>query len=78
MSVDSCYGGAGYRHWGGPGYTSTDVPEFEVDSLGLDVLDPKRPELVWRGNATAEIIPASTPEEREAVRRMLERFPPTP
>ena len=82
-SVDSYYGGAGYRHWGGPGYTTTYVREFEVGSLVLDVLDPRSKELIWRGSATAEIIPGATPEEREArireaVRRMLERFPPKP
>jgi len=82
-SVDDYYGGAGYRHWGGPGFTTTYVREFEVGSLVLDLLDPKSRELVWRGSATAEIIPTATPEEREArireaVRRMLERFPPKP
>jgi hypothetical protein len=80
-TIDDYYGGVGYRHWPRPGYSQTYVHEFEVGSLMLDVLDPRSRELIWRGTAQAEILPAATPEEREArvregVRRILERFPP--
>lgn len=80
-TIDDYYGSAGFRHWSGPGYTQTYVSEVEVGTLMLDVLDARSHELIWRGTAQAEVIADATPEEREArvreaVRRMLERFPP--
>ncbi len=80
-TIDDYYGGVGYRHWSRPGYSHTYVFELEVGTLMLDVLDPRSRELIWRGTAKAEIVPDAAPEQREArireaVRRMLERFPP--
>ncbi len=80
-TIDDYYGGVGYRHWSRPGYSQTYVREFEVGTLMLDVLDARSRELVWRGTAQAEIVTNATPEQRdarvrEAVHRMLERFPP--
>jgi len=76
--------------WTGPGHGSgrrsspmaRDVEfAWEAGSLVLDVLDPSGSKLLWRGTAEAEVDPAATPEEsearaREAVERLLERFPP--
>ena len=47
----------------------------------LDVIHPTTKDLMWRGIAEAVVNPYSTPEKsekkiREAVRRILERFPP--
>jgi hypothetical protein len=54
---------------------------YDEGSLILDFVDAKSNELVWRGIARAEVYMSDGPEERErkvneAVRRILERFPP--
>ena len=70
----SRYGG---RERGGQVY----VRQYEQGTLMLDVIHPTTKELMWRGIAEAVVNPYSTPEKsekkiREAVRRILERFPP--
>ena len=72
----------GYRRssWG---RSETVVREVEQGSLVLDFLDPKSRELLWRGIAQARVHRRDTPAERsqrirEAVRLMLQDFPPQP
>ena len=85
VSTISNYGyGPGYRgaRMAGPG-TTTYVHEYEEGSLLVDIVDPTKRQLVWRGTARAEVPPTSTPEERtakidEAVGKILEGFPPKP
>lgn len=73
--------GAGYRPYAWPGPAETWVYEYEEGTLVLDVVTPGERHLIWRGAARDEVHFKSTPEEseariREAVARMLERFPP--
>jgi hypothetical protein len=88
-TVDRSYprhGGAG--RWGPGGgwvYSSeTRVREYELGSLILDIADNRTRDLVWRGFAQAEIGQRTQDQARrdeqlrEAVRRMLEQFPPKP
>lgn len=65
---------------GGSGST-TYVHEYDEGSLVIDVIDPVKLHLVWRGTARAEVPQTSTPEERtaridQAVGKILEKFPP--
>lgn len=85
LDVDTIYRTYGYGYgWGrgyGPAEVDTVVRQYEQGTLLLDFVDPKTRKLIWRGSASAEITPDSTPEKRqerinEAVARMLERFPP--
>ena len=81
-TVNRHYGyGPGWRGRGGSIGTETHVREYEEGTLILDLIDAKTESLIWRGLAQAEVWVTSTPEEREkrineAVRKMLERFPP--
>jgi hypothetical protein len=92
QTVDRYYGyGPGparsYRYpprWrsGGVYGSETYVYEYEEGTLILDVVSPRTRQLVWRGSATAEVNQTADQERRderlrEAVRKMLERFPPT-
>jgi hypothetical protein len=57
------------------------VDQYEEGTLFIDVIDPKRNTMIWRGSATARVTPDLTPEEREtrigeAVRAILAKFPP--
>ncbi|MHC4550980.1 MAG: DUF4136 domain-containing protein [Planctomycetota bacterium] len=83
LDLEALYGPYGYGpHYGawGPGH-ETVVREYEEGSLLLDVLEPKRHQLIWRGSARAVVDRTATPEERsalvdKAVAKMLDRFPP--
>ena len=64
----------------GPG--GIDVYEYDEGTLILDFIDAGSRELIWRGSATGEIKRYASPEKRdkrinEAVRKILEQFPPT-
>ena len=71
---------AGLGRW--PAAADVRVASYEEGTLLLDLVDGTRNELVWRGSAQARIDPSRSPQERTelirtAVRRMLEKFPPT-
>lgn len=71
----------GYRRGWGWGVSDVQVYQYEEGSLVLDVVDPTTKQLLWRGSAQAEVNRRLAPEAREqriqeAVRRLLERFPP--
>jgi hypothetical protein len=76
------YYGYGFGRVGAAG-GDVRVSEYEQGTLILDVVDSRTNDLVWRGSAQARIVPDRTPQERtklirDAVREMLERFPPRP
>lgn len=67
----------GYWHGG----HDIDVYQYEEGTLVLDVIDPAKSELIWRGSASKAVDRSWTPEERdkevrEAVRALLDEFPP--
>jgi hypothetical protein len=70
----------------GPSYSRASrvyVETYEVGTLVIDVLDPRKSQVIWRGSYQARLTPASNPSQREervrtAVHAVLERFPPTP
>jgi hypothetical protein len=74
--------GYGEGLWGnelGPG---ADVREYDEGTLMLDILNNEERMLVWRGSASVEVSDSDNPDKRtqridEAVKRMLERFPPS-
>ena len=79
------YGGrGGYSrgsYSGGRGYSRTFVAKYDEGTLVLDIVDPKTKMLLWRASAQAEVDRDDSLEKRqkrlnEAVRRMLEDFPP--
>ena len=75
--------GYGYGRYGvgGVGMTDTTVRQVQRGYLVLDLVDPARMEVVWRGSARLDLSPGGTPEKREAAVRetvaaILERYPP--
>ncbi|MBW1982080.1 MAG: DUF4136 domain-containing protein [Deltaproteobacteria bacterium] len=73
---------ADYRGLGHYRYRAFYMPyEYNEQTLVLDILDAVSGKVIWRGSATDELSPSSTPQAKEkeihrAVRRMLARFPP--
>jgi hypothetical protein len=75
-SIDDFYGSP-YRRT-----TRVYVDEYEVGTLVIEVLDPRKRQVIWSGSYQARLSTASNPSQREervrtAVRAILERFPPT-
>ena len=92
QSINDYYaygGGWGNRYWYGRSVaapprpsTHTLVTEYQMGTIIVDVADPETRELMWRGYAEAEVDPKADPAQREknvreAIRRILERFPPS-
>ena len=64
-----------------PGMPVKVTSEYREGTLILDVLDGGSGAVVWRGSAEAELAASASPATREArvqeaLRRILERFPP--
>jgi hypothetical protein len=67
-----------YRGWEG---RDIDVENYTEGTLVVDLLDAATRQLLWRGIATGEIHPQSTPQEKdrvmkEIVAKMFEKYPP--
>jgi hypothetical protein len=78
------YGGHGrHRGWGaGAGYADTRVTQYDEGTLLLDLVDPQRMDLIWRGSAQSRISTRTSPEEREqrvreVVDKVLAQYPPS-
>jgi hypothetical protein len=77
------YGGHG-RHRGygaGGGYADTRVSQYDEGTFLLDLIDPQRMQLIWRGSAQSRISKKTSPEEREqrvreVVEKVLAQYPP--
>lgn len=73
------YDGMGGWRWGGFGETTTQVQNYPVGSLVLDMYDAHNKQLIWRGVASQSL--SDKPEKNEqkldkAVNKMLDHFPP--
>jgi hypothetical protein len=72
-----------YRGWrAGAGYTDTRVTQYDEGTLLLDLIDPQRMEMIWRGSAQSRISTTTSPEERqqrvrEVVEKVLAQYPPS-
>ncbi|KFZ39270.1 hypothetical protein HR45_02460 [Shewanella mangrovi] len=65
--------------WGGPSYSQ--VKEYDVGDLILDMVDAKNHQLIWRSTAKNIVRDYKTPQQRidkvnEAAAAMLGNFPP--
>src|ERR1700728_382217 len=73
------YNGMGGWRWGGFGETTTQVENYPVGSLVLDMYDARGKQLVWRGVSSDSL--SNNPEKNEkkldkAVDKMFDHFPP--
>jgi len=73
------YDGMGGWRWGGFGETTTQVENYPVGALVLDMYDAHNKQLIWRGVASQSL--SDKPEKNEqkldkAVNKMLDHFPP--
>jgi hypothetical protein len=74
------YRGAGWR---GGLLVEARVHQYDEGTLILDLVDPQKNELLWRGSGSTRVGNTNTPEARkkkidETVSKMLAAFPPNP
>jgi hypothetical protein len=84
-STDFGYGPGWGRGWygGGMGSTTTTgtTSTIHIGALGLDMYDPAKKQLVWRGEATKTLDPKAKPDKRQkninkGVAKLLKNYPP--
>lgn len=84
-SSDFGYGPGWGRGWYGGGMgssiTTGQTSTIHIGSLGLDMYDPSRKQLVWRGEASKTLDPKAKPDKRtknikKAVAKLLKNYPP--
>jgi hypothetical protein len=73
------YDGMGGWRWGGFGETTTQVENYPVGTLVLDLYDAHNKQLIWRGVSSDSL--SDKPEKNEKkldkdVDKMFDRFPP--
>ena len=70
------YGGGIYGRWAGgyPGWT--EIENYTLGSLGIDLVDRVRRQLVWQGVATTEVddLAQSAPGDQEIAQRVAKIF----
>jgi hypothetical protein len=84
--TDYGYGYGGFRgrsarynnYWGAPINRNIDVYQYTEARLILDFVDSKSKELIWRGLASGVVDEYSRDDKdlNEAVKKMLDQFPP--
>ena len=80
-SATTFYSGGGYRWAGGMGTATTNVSEFQVGSLIVDIFDAKTKELFWRGIGVDELSDKTDKNQKKivnATQKMFKNFPPKP
>lgn len=65
--------------WGGPSMSTTTQTTIPVGALTIDMMDPAKKQLVWRGTATDTL--SDKPEKnnqkiQKAVKKLAEKYPP--
>ena len=74
------WGGWGWRRWGdGFGGATTDVNDFKVGTVVVDMFDARTKQAVWHGSATDALSDNATSNAsitQQAIDKMFARFPP--
>ncbi|HZW92493.1 MAG TPA: DUF4136 domain-containing protein [Candidatus Eremiobacteraceae bacterium] len=73
------YDGLGGWRWGGFGETTTQVENYPVGSLVLDLYDVHNKQLIWRGVSSDTLSNNTEKNEKKldkAVDKMFDHFPP--
>ena len=79
-SVNVC--GTGPR-WFGGGMAQAETSTIAVGKLVVDMYDPARRQLIWRGDATKTLDPKSDPDKnyknlQKAMAKLFKNYPPQP
>jgi len=75
--------GYGWYGGGGGGISTSTTSTIPIGQIDLDMYDPAKKQLVWRGVASKTLDPKAKPEKREknmakAAAKLLKNYPPPP
>jgi hypothetical protein len=79
------FGGGPWGYWGGWGGFGPDIAQTEAQPrmlgiLSVDIVDAKKKQMVWRGQATVDAISNSQKGDEKqtlnSVKKMFKQFPP--
>jgi hypothetical protein len=76
-------GFGGWGPWGGPGTVQGQTSTIPVGTLSVDLYDPARKQLIWRGDATKTIDLKKDPDRnfqnlQKAMAKLFKNYPPQP
>jgi uncharacterized protein DUF4136 len=78
--LDTFYNGFGRGwRWGGFGDSTTNVENYKVGTLVVDLFDSKTKELLWRGSASDTVSNKSANNIKnlnKGVQKMFDKYPP--
>jgi hypothetical protein len=71
----------GWGRWGRAGMTTATTTTLKIGSVGLDMYDASKKQLVWRGIATKTIDEGAKPDKRQkniqkGAVKLLKNYPP--
>lgn len=77
------WGGGWYGGGMNTGMTTGSTSTIYKGTLGVDMYEPAKKDLVWRGVATKTIDPKAKPEKQQknlakAIKKLLKNYPPPP
>ena len=74
------WGGYGYGGYGGVGMSQTSATQIPQGALTIAIVDPKLNQLVWRGEADAQLDNGTSNAQlvQDAIQQMFAQFPPKP
>lgn len=77
------YGYGGYRYGYGGGFSTTTInyDTYQEGTLFVEMIDPKKLELVWQGRGNGTLNPDATAKKREenikyAIKKIFYEYPP--
>ena len=77
------YGYGGYRYGYGGGFSTTTInyDTYQEGTLFIEMVDPKKLELVWQGRGNGTMNPDASAKKREdninyAVKKIFYEYPP--
>lgn len=80
----NAYNTGGYGAWRyGGGMSTATSTTINIGTIALDMYDPAKKELVWKGQASKTVDAKASPEKRQknidkAMTKLLKDFPPKP
>ncbi len=64
----------GWGGWGGPDIAQTEARPRTIGILAVDLIDVKKKQMVWRGQATVDMIADTQKGEEEQVQKSVEKM----
>jgi hypothetical protein len=73
--------GPGWRGYSGTGMSTSTTSTIQIGSIAVDMYDPAKKQLIWRGIASKQIDPKAKPDKRtknldKGMAKLFKNYPP--